>query len=142
MDNSGNFAITWQSDRQDGSGFGIYAQRFDSSGEPEDDEFRVNSFTRNRQMLPSIAMDDFENFVITWQSQGLYNYRFVIMAQKFDSGGNTVDNEFRVNENILGTQAASSVAMDSDGDFVVTWMSFNLLRWYAGWDIYAKYFPK
>ena len=30
----GGFVITWQSDGQDGGGAGIYAQRYDSSGEP------------------------------------------------------------------------------------------------------------
>ena len=34
MDADGDFVITWQSLNQDGSGWGIYAQRYDSAGNP------------------------------------------------------------------------------------------------------------
>src|SRR5262245_14982181 len=44
MDANGNFVITWHSD-QDGSGTGIYAQRYDSDGNPMGGEFRVNTYT-------------------------------------------------------------------------------------------------
>ena len=34
MDNQGDFTIAWQSLNQDGSGYGIYAQRYDTGGRP------------------------------------------------------------------------------------------------------------
>ena len=34
MDADGDFVITWQSLNQDGSGWGVYAQRYDSAGNP------------------------------------------------------------------------------------------------------------
>src|SRR5262249_24723607 len=35
MDAAGNYIITWQSDGQDSSGYGIFAQRFNSAGVPQ-----------------------------------------------------------------------------------------------------------
>jgi hypothetical protein len=44
-DSAGNFVVAWDSAFQDGSFYGIYAQRFDSTGTPLSAEFRVNSYT-------------------------------------------------------------------------------------------------
>ena len=52
----GSFVIAWQSYLQDGSGYGVYAQRFDSAGKPVADEFRVNTYTQNDQGMHEIAM--------------------------------------------------------------------------------------
>ena len=43
----GGFVVTWQSDGQDGNGFGIYGQVFDNSGNMVGTEFRVNTYTTN-----------------------------------------------------------------------------------------------
>ena len=45
MNDDGNIVIAWQSNLQDGSFFGIYAQRYDRYGNPVGDEFRVNTQT-------------------------------------------------------------------------------------------------
>ena len=57
MDGSGNFVVAWQSDGQDGSGNGIYAQRYDSSGSAVGSEFLVNTYTTSAQGDPSSTMD-------------------------------------------------------------------------------------
>src|SRR4029079_10704233 len=43
LDADGDFVIAWESYR-DGSGYGIFAQRFDSAGVRAAAEFQVNSF--------------------------------------------------------------------------------------------------
>ena len=68
MDKKGNFVITWQSDGQDGSESGIFAQRFDKEGLAIGPEFQVNTYTESDQTFPAVAMDKKGNFVITWQS--------------------------------------------------------------------------
>ena len=67
-DPSGNFVVVWQSDLQDGSGFGIFGQRYLSGGAPLGPEFRVNTFTTGAQRKPSVAADTAGNFVVVWQS--------------------------------------------------------------------------
>jgi len=70
MDSKRNFAITWDSLRQDGSKEGVFAQRFNRKGQPIGFEFQVNTYTNNEQWHPVIAMDEKGNFVITWESYG------------------------------------------------------------------------
>ena len=41
----GSFVITWQSYRQDGSQWGIYAQRYNAAGVTQGREFRANAHT-------------------------------------------------------------------------------------------------
>ena len=48
---------------------------------------------------------------------------FDVFGQLFDSTGAAVGSEFQVNETIAADQKFASVAMDDDGDFVVTWSS-------------------
>ncbi len=52
MDADGDFVITWQSYLQDGSHYGVYAQRYAASGTPLGGEFRVNTTTANSQNSP------------------------------------------------------------------------------------------
>ena len=40
-------------DGQDGSGHGIYGQRYAADGTPVGSEFRVNTFTTDDQVFPS-----------------------------------------------------------------------------------------
>ncbi len=74
------FVLTWQSSNQDGSGYGIYAQRFDNSGNRLGDEFQVNTYTINNQERPSIAQLD-GGFVITWNSYSQDGSEYGIYAQ-------------------------------------------------------------
>ena len=73
MDSAGDFVIAWQSGytsgtTQDGSGYGVYAQRYNAGGVAQGSEFRVNTYTTGNQELPSVAMDSAGDFVVAWQS--------------------------------------------------------------------------
>jgi hypothetical protein len=69
-DAAGNFVVVWESTDQDGDQDGIYAQRFDSSGNRLGNEFQVNTFTRGNQSDPAVAMDATGNFIIAWIDAG------------------------------------------------------------------------
>ncbi|MFN8576528.1 MAG: hypothetical protein U0354_06700 [Candidatus Sericytochromatia bacterium] len=124
-DSSGNFVITWQSRYQDGSGYGVYAQRYNSLGIPQGSEFRVNSFTNNWQILPSIASDKNGNFVITWQSRSQDGSFDGIYAQRYNNLGVPQGSEFKVNSYTTDWQTFPVIAMDNIGNFVITWKSTN-----------------
>jgi hypothetical protein len=125
MDNDGNFVITWQSATQDGSSEGIYAKRYDAAGTPQGSEFRVNTYTTNDQSYPSIAMDSDGDFVITWQSAAQEGSLEGIYAQRYNAAGTPQGSEFHVNTYTTSSQLIPSVAMDDDGDFVITWQTTN-----------------
>src|SRR5947199_350489 len=68
-DGAGNFVVVWGSVVQDGSGTGVFGQRYSSSGAPQGPEFRVNTYTTGDQRSPSVAADAAGNFVVVWQSR-------------------------------------------------------------------------
>jgi hypothetical protein len=97
MDDGGDFVIAWASYTQDGSGDGIYAQRFNAAGAPLGEEFRVNTATLEAQVMPSAAMDAEGNFVIAWASYLQDESDYGIYAQRYSAAGLPQGNETRVN---------------------------------------------
>lgn len=65
----GGFVVTWSSQEQDGSGYGIYGQRYDADGNPAGGEFPINTRTTNHQIYPSVAALEDGGFVVTWSSR-------------------------------------------------------------------------
>jgi hypothetical protein len=125
MDADGDFIVVWTSDGQDGSDYGVFAQRFDAAGNPQGGEFQVNSFTTGVQNSPSVAMDADGDFVVAWESDGQDGSGRGILAQRFDAAGNPQGGEFQVNTFTAGGPIQPDIAMDADGDFVVAWTSWN-----------------
>ena len=123
MDSNGNFVVAWESAGQDGPSAGVYAQRNDNAGIPLGSEFRVNTYTIASQKAPSVAMDSDGDFVVVWESQGQDGSNYGVYGQRYNSAGVPQSSEFRINTYTTYIQRNPSVAMDSDGDFVVAWQS-------------------
>jgi VCBS repeat-containing protein len=119
----GGFVVTWQSNLQDGSGHGIYAQRYAADGTAAGSEFRVNSVTADAQQLPAIATLAEGGFVVTWQSNLQDGSGFGIYAQRYAADGTATGSEFRVNTTTANSQVNSDVVALRDGGFVVAWHS-------------------
>src|SRR5262249_26903956 len=95
MDSTGAFVIAWQSlSAQDGSGTGIFAQRYDASAIPQGGEFLVNTYTTFNQTSPAIAMDGGGDFIIVWSSFGQDGNGTGIFAQRYSPAGVQNGNEF------------------------------------------------
>ncbi|MEZ6069728.1 MAG: trypsin-like serine protease [Pirellulales bacterium] len=138
-DADGDFAIVWTSDGQDGDGLGVFAQLYNADRTPRGPEFQVNSTTAGDQDYPSIAMDSDGDFVVTWTSfndETLWD----IYAQRYDSGGNPIGDEFLVNTETESIQRYSTVALDNDGDFVITWQSYGQDE--SGYGVYAQRYSR
>ena len=82
-DSSGNFVVVWISNGQDGSSYGVFGQRYASSGAPSGLEFRVNTYTTNNQRRPSVTADPSGNFVVIWQSSGQDGSGFGVFGQRY-----------------------------------------------------------
>jgi hypothetical protein len=123
MDGDGDFVVAWESNGQDGSSWGIFAQRFNATGVPLGDEFRVNSYTTNHQIGPSVAVGAAGDFLITWSTTQHEDSLLDVWAQRYNADGVAQGVEFRLNTYTTGSQANPAVAMNEDGDFVVTWSS-------------------
>jgi hypothetical protein len=134
----GGFAVTWQSDAQDGDWYGIYGQVFDSSGNKVGSEFQVNTYISELQVFPSVAGLSGGGFVVTWDSVGQDSSGDGIYGQIFDSSGSKVGGEFQVNTYTKDDQSFSSVAGLSGGGFVVTWESYDQDG--SDWGVYGQVF--
>ena len=117
--NDGGFVVTWSFDGQDGSGAGIYGQRYDSAGAAVGGEFQVNSTTAGNQWQSSTTALNDGGFVVIWSSY----YDDGIYGQRFDSAGATVGGRFHFNSTNASFQWESSTTALNDGGFVVTWSS-------------------
>ncbi len=140
MDGSGNFVIAWDSNGQDGSGYGVYARRYSSAGTALSGEIQINQFTQDLQADPSIAMDPAGDFVVAWtsgnQATGQDGSGYGIYARRYSPAGAALGDEFKVNTYTNDYQTFPSVAMDSTGDFVIAWSSY--LQDGSGYGIYAQ----
>ena len=137
---AGDFVVVWNSDGQDGSGEGIFGQRFDASGARIGGEFPVNSYTTNQQTFPAVAMSPRGDFVVAWSSNGEDEDSYGIFLQLFNSGGEKFGSERIVNEYTTNAQEAPSAAMASDGSFVVTWQSY--FQDGSSWGVFGKRFDR
>ena len=74
---------------QEVSGYGNYAQLYDSAGAAVGSEFLVNSTTTGNQAYPAAAMDADGDFVIAWQSDGQDGSSYGVYAQRYTASGET-----------------------------------------------------
>ncbi len=123
MDTDGDFVVVWNSYDQDGSGWGIYAQRYDSAGLPAGAEFPVNQTTDYSQWLASVDMDDAGNFTVAWQSEEQDGNGYGVVGRMFNADGAAFTDEFVVNTYTDANQWRPSLACDANGNFVVAWVS-------------------
>jgi len=122
MDNAGRFVVVWASLGQDGSGYGIFGQRYASDGSPLGGEFRVNTSTTGFQGHPSVDMTPEGHFVVAWDGESAGEDGLGIFAQRYVNDGAPYGGEFRVNAFTTGDQHYPSVAADANA-FDVVWQS-------------------
>jgi hypothetical protein len=121
MDNSGNFVVVWSSS-QDGSGRGVFGQRFASDGTPVGPEFRVNSFTTGDQYQATLVQDSTTgNYLVIWNSVGQDGDWPGVFGQRYSAAGALLGPEFRVNTYTTGAQYRAALPADNYGSFVVAW---------------------
>jgi hypothetical protein len=120
-DIAGSFVVAWQSNGQDGSGYGIYAQRYAGST-PVSGEFRVNSFTTLNQLFPALTMTTNGRMFVTWQDD-LVDASGTGVVARYYLSGNPAGPEFRVNSYTTGAQAFPVVTSDHTNRFVFAWAS-------------------
>jgi hypothetical protein len=82
-DAQGNFVVTWASSVGDGSAYGIFGQRFASTGTRRGAEFQVNTYTTDDQSMATVALDPVGNFDISWRSFGQDGSLSGVYAQRY-----------------------------------------------------------
>ena len=123
MDALGNMIVAWESTGQDGSGSGIYAQRYDNQGNPDGDEFRVNSVNDGNQTSPVVDIDGAGNFIIAWVDDTQGGNGNNLFARQYDNKGKVVGDEFQVNSTTANDQGDVALVINDDSDVLLVWES-------------------
>ena len=140
--NDGGYVITWESREQDGSGTGVYLQRFDNNGERVGEETQVNTYTQNFQRSPDITALNDGGFIITWESEGQDYSDSDIYIQRFDGDGNKVDTSNNIihggrsNDILIGGDTKDTIYAYGGSDTLVGNLGDDTLYGGLGNDIY------
>jgi hypothetical protein len=121
----GGWVVTWAAKMavMDGSGLGVFQQRYGADGSPVTGEPElVNTTLANDQTAPSVARLADGGWVVTWESFGQDNNGYEVYQRVFKTDGSSTG-EILVNLTTAGDQSNSSVTGLSDGGWVVTWAS-------------------
>ncbi|KAJ3446582.1 hypothetical protein M0812_08394 [Anaeramoeba flamelloides] len=142
---SQNFVLVYQTKYQDGSGWGIFGQIFNSNAEAVVDEFQVNTYYQENQENPSLSIVNENLFTVVWQG---YNKEDLtlnnkIYGQIFNNQGDKIGNEFSVNDNKLNPsngddQNNPKIASVENGDFIVIWENYFSAN--SNWGVLGQMF--
>ena len=128
---------TWTG--QDASGNGVYAQRYNASGEKDGSEFRVNTYQNDNEMHSEAAALTDGGYVVIWYSDTHPDdTNYGVHGQRFDASGAAVGSQFLVNTDLSNAQQYPEIAPLADSGFAVTWQSY--LQDGSHYGIYAQRF--
>lgn len=139
MDQAGNVVITWSRVEQNfgDTNSNIYAQVYNNAGVAQDSvPFRVHREIEDDQFMPSVAVGNNGQYVVTWSDE--YDHNDLddgeseidpkIRGRLLDINGQNVSaDEFYVDlpTDPNDDQVASRTAINDNGDFVVSWIEFD-----------------
>ncbi len=126
MAENGDFVVVWESYNQDGSGYGIYGQRYTSDGATAGSEFIINTTTSGDQRFPDVAMAADGDFAVVWMSDGEDGSGYGIYRRLFNADGTQKQAQLRVNNTTTGHQRFPAISAAGDGDFIIVWQQVDL----------------
>lgn len=136
---SGESVVVWQSDGQDGSGWGVFAQLYTGDGTPLGLEISVNETTAGDQQLPDVAMLDDGGFVVVWESQNASSISDGIFLRRYDQQGVPLDVETQVAEAVPIDEGLRKPRVEAwTGGFAVVWQAWAEDG--DGWGAYGRSF--
>ncbi len=131
IDSSSNFVIVWLDCRN--GNYDIYYQRYNSIGEAQSVNTKVNDDDKEYRYSPLIAMDKSGNFVIVWNDYR--NGNWDIYYQRYNSSGIAQGENIKANDDDKEYRYSPSIAMDDSGNFVIVWDEW---RGGCNYDIYYQ----
>ncbi|MDT8303674.1 MAG: hypothetical protein RQ760_19490 [Sedimentisphaerales bacterium] len=126
MSTEGRFVVVWDGDPELAGLDDIHARMFEADGTAISEQFIVNTTIEGPQQNPKVAMNNRCQFIVVWDSKidPDINER-EIFAQRYDSMGEAIGDEFQVNTYIEADQKHPDVAMGQGRKFVTAWQSYG-----------------
>lgn len=119
---SADLVVVWQSEFQDGSGYGVTARIMNADGSAKYPEFLVNGTSANNQSRPAVAVGPENKIYTVWQSylqDGSYEG---VYGRIHTSPGNPATGEILVPQTTTLSQTNPDVTVYTAGSkLVVTW---------------------
>jgi len=84
----GGWVVVWESNNQDGSGYGVYQQRYGADGDTIGLETRVNVTIAGNQEFPNVTALDDGGWVVVFSGAGTGTD---IFQRRYDADGNPVN---------------------------------------------------
>lgn len=120
MDDQGNFIIAW-TNKSPTSAFEVYGRRYDSTGQPQGNEFLsgpMYSSSSSNASPAQVAMGSDRDFALVWESSG------DIQLRRYSAAGLLLD----ASPIVVASKAGDglnpddpSVGKDGSGNIIVTW---------------------
>ncbi|MEM8967992.1 MAG: cadherin-like domain-containing protein [Bacteroidota bacterium] len=121
MNDGGAFVVTWS-----GAGGadpdGVYARRFDASGNAIGGQFPVNTTQANVQGSSDVAIANDGTFTVVWRSESATTSGDIFL-RRYAADGNASGGEIPVNTTTANDQVLPKIAMVGDGRHVIVWES-------------------
>lgn len=118
---NGMLLVAWSSRHQDGSDWGVFAQRFTVGAASAGGEFAVNSTTLGSQQRPSIAALTSGEFQVAYQSRNAVVTNEAILSQGFTATGVTSGGEVQLDDGAESLRRDVALAALPSGGFVAGW---------------------
>ncbi len=127
----GSFLVVWASDQGDGSGYGVFARRFDAAGNATTSDLLLPTNTLYDQNAPAAVALAAGGYAVAWQSalqagSSAIGPQPIILAQRLDGGGQKVGPDLQVTPETTHRQEAPALAAESSGGFVVGWQASDV----------------
>jgi hypothetical protein len=117
----GGWVVTWTG--QDGSGDGIFQQRYNAYGLKVGHEARVNTTTADYQTEPAVTALAGGGWLVTWASHEPA-YGYLVHQQRYGANGFPVGTETIVDSYRYDASRPSVTAL-SDGGWLVTYQGYG-----------------
>lgn len=128
VDASGNHVVVWERSVTDvatgrPAAFRINAQCFDASGAPRTAAFSVDlGGTKSVLRAPAVAMSATGAFTVVWAQND--DGTTSIRRRSYNAACQALESEITISRDTRAqTKSAPDIAMDADGDHVVTWVA-------------------
>jgi hypothetical protein len=114
----------------------VRVQHYDAGGVAQSGPVTVNTYVAGSQYFPQLAGLNDGGYVVVWNSAGPDGSSLSVQARLMNANGTARGGEFQINTYTIDNQSNPDVAVLSNGEFVVTWVSNN--AGLGGWSIMAQ----
>jgi hypothetical protein len=124
---TGEFVVVWEERDTDGTGLGVFGQRFGFTTGPQGGPFDIfvpaviDRPSALQYFVPQVARADNGHFTVIWRNPKDDGNSTDILGQRYDTNGLPLGAQLTIVANADIPDSHPQIAMGPKGDFVVAW---------------------